>query len=184
MEQRRPAAAAVLGPVVRQVAALAQGREIALVVVTRIMIEVRAGQHDAGGRQHRLTGQFGQAQLPRHALRRCQPAHAPAAIVAPAAPLLVIPAPVAQMPHPCAMRPAAMLTAPLGTLETDKGRKLAPVDRVEPAMVRTDRHGYDSESIGAGTKEENHRAQNQATTRFTCGELARGASSPAGFVTI
>ena len=120
----------MLGPVMRQMAALAERGEIALVIVARIMVEMRAGEHDLCTQRHHLARQLNHAQLLGKAIRREKPPHPPTAIVAPAPALLIIPAAVAKMANLHAMRPAAVLTLSFGTLKPDKGGQLAPVDRV------------------------------------------------------
>ncbi len=144
----------MFGAIMGKMAALAQGGEIAWAVIARVVIEMRAGQYDARGRQHRLAGEFGQAQLARQAIGGGQATHPLSPIVAPASSLLIIPAPVTQMVYPHSMRPATMVTPPLCPREANKVRQFAPVDWIKPAMVRTDRHGRSFESFAKGTEGE------------------------------
>ncbi len=49
--------------------------------------------------------------------------------------------------------PPAALASPLRTAEADDGRELGPVNRVEPAMLTTDRH---PQTPPSGLAEVNH----------------------------
>jgi hypothetical protein len=95
------------------------------------MVEVRTGQHHSG----RVAGQ-GRRQLSRswQSPQRSASARAPDLVV------LVPPAPIPKMTDQAAVGSPAALTSALGATEADDGRELGPVDRVEPAMLATDRH--------------------------------------------
>ena len=54
----------MLRPVMRQMATLAERSEIALVIVARIMVEVRAGEYHPCERDHGLARKLNHAQLP------------------------------------------------------------------------------------------------------------------------
>jgi hypothetical protein len=62
------------------------------------------------------------------------------ATVAPDLVLLVPPPAIAKMPNRPPVRTPAALAASLGPLKPDHGRQLRPIDRIEPAVLRTDRH--------------------------------------------
>ena len=104
------------------------------------MVEVGAGEHHPRSWKKRLACKLGHVQLSGKAVRGRKPAYPPTAIVTPASTLLIIPAAIPEMLHICTMRSAAMLAAPFGALKPDKCGQLAPVDRIEPAMFRADRH--------------------------------------------
>lgn len=121
-----PALPAMFRRVVQHVAPLAQRREVRRRIITRIVIEMRAGQHD-----------------PRHphlCQRNPQRRDPPAFRRSPASPLGVPPTSVAEMRHPPQMWTAATLAATARTVEPDRGGQLRPVDRIEPAVFGTDRH--------------------------------------------
>lgn len=88
---------------------------------------MRAGQVDAGGAHEPRDIALGAA-------------HPPALAVAPAQPLAIPPAPVAEMRNAAPVRSPAMLATPLRATEPDRAAEFAPVDRVEPAMMRSDWH--------------------------------------------
>lgn len=100
-----PAPAAVLGSVVRQVAALAQGGKVAAPVVGGIVVEVGAGQHHAGEPRSRLR-----APLP-----------SPPPSIAPAAERRIPPLPVRVAPDMLEMRSATMLAAAFSSFEANGG---------------------------------------------------------------
>lgn len=121
-----PALPAMLGRVVQHVAPLAQRREVRGRVITRIVIEMRAGQHD-----------------PRHPhLRQRNPQRRDPATLgrSPASPLAIPPTPVAQMRHALQMRTTAALATTTRAVKADRCGQLRPVDRIEPAVFGTDRH--------------------------------------------
>ena len=90
-------------------------------------VEVGGRQVDA--RRARIASRGGQGQ----------PDKAPAS-VAPDAALFVPPATIAKVADQLPMRSGAVLTAAPGTLEADHSRQLRPVDGVQPAVLRADRH--------------------------------------------
>ncbi len=54
----------MLWPVMRKVAALTERGEIALTIVGRVMVEMRARQHHARDGKYALPGKLHHAQLP------------------------------------------------------------------------------------------------------------------------
>jgi hypothetical protein len=117
--------------VVEHVAALAECLEIAGTIVGRVVVEVGRGQ------QHSRLPQPARAPV------RCrQIAELSAPTIAPGALSLIPPAPVTQVADHLAMRAPALLASGVRPLEANDGRELAPVDRVEPAELRADRHGW------------------------------------------
>ena len=113
--------------VVDQVAALTEALEIARPVVARIVIEVGGGQDDAS------------PSYPCHLLD-IGPGGGSAMVVTPSMTGGVEPASIRQTANICPMRPAAALANPAGTLEARMPAGLRPVDRIEPAQFRSDRH--------------------------------------------
>ena len=135
-----------------EMAALAQCREIARVIVTRVLIKVRCSQHDKsaspGGRR-----KPGQQQL--IAYQQGRGGHTPepsSARVAPVPEALIPPAPIVTNYDALAMRTTALLAVSAGTLKTYALRQLAPVDRVVPALAWADRH---DDSMNHLTAEQN-----------------------------
>ena len=96
----------MLWPIVQQVAPLAQGPDVAVPAPTmgRIVIEMRCRQHHLGRPKRRIQGRRGDLTT---------------STVPPGLLRLVPPTAIAQMLHGLAMRPAADLTAALGTDEAD-----------------------------------------------------------------
>ena len=121
--------------VVQHVAALAQAAEVAQPVVRGVAVEMRGGEHDAGGTQP-------------HGLDQIRPATGLALAIAPGARCLVEPAPVRQAAEPDQMRAPAGLAAAAGALEADPSAQLAPVRRIEAAELTTD--GHDCGSLSRG----------------------------------
>ena len=123
----QPAPTPVLGCVVDHVAALAQRGEIVRLAVGRIVIEVSAGEHHAGG-----PGDSDDivARL----------ADVPPPPVPPAMPFAIPPAAIAQVDDGSAMRTAAMFASSFRPPEADEPRQLRPVDWVQPAMFSGDWH--------------------------------------------
>lgn len=123
------------------VASLAQGFEITQRAVARIMVEVRTGQHHFGCSNRRESD----TTLDRHPLP---------AIRSPAMVAGIPPASVTEMGDPTKVRPTAMLTPGTGPLKPHVGRELVPVDRIEPAVFGSDRHGDSMSQITPEQKEE------------------------------
>jgi hypothetical protein len=117
----------MLWPVVQHVAALAQGGEVGARIAGRIMIEMGAGQHDAGG-----------ARETRDVAVRL--AYPPPPTIAPVQPRAIPPAPIAEMHDTRAVRPSAMLTFAPCPAKADRVAQFTPVNWIEPAMLRGDRH--------------------------------------------
>ena len=128
--KREPDPLAVVRPVVQQVAALTQGSDIAVLATTvcRVMVEMGRGQDDLGGSEKLTFGQGGRGDLT-------------AAAVAPLLPCVVPPATIPQLVHRLTMRPATSLTPAASSHEPNPMAHLRPVNRVEVAQLRLDRHG-------------------------------------------
>ena len=117
-------------PVMQQVASLAECPDIAMppAAMSRVMVEMGCSEYDPCRSYCRYCHRNGW----RYGL---------AAAVAPGLAELVPPAAVAEMADDGAVRTAASL-APTGSpLEPDPAADLRPVDRVEKAQLRSDRHG-------------------------------------------
>src|SRR5215207_5875538 len=118
----------MLRPVVQHVAALTERLEVLGSVVGGVVIEMRADQNHAC---------CSDSPLP-------QPERGPrewsAFSVAPLLPVAIPPAPIAQVADRMSMRTAAPFAFALRSFEADHGRKLGPVDGVEPAIASIDRH--------------------------------------------
>ena len=119
----------------QHVAALAQGGEVRGLVIRRVVVAVRRRQDDAG-----------RAGALQQAVGWLQAADPLAGPVTPPMGLFVPPAPVPKVQDHAPVWPAAGLAPTFGTAEADRGRQLAPVDRIEPAVVPADRHG---ENLGS-----------------------------------
>ena len=124
-EQREPAAAAVLRPVVEHVPALTERGEVAVRVVGGVVVPVCRRQHHAGRTD--LTEQVDAAGPPTETTARA---------IAPSARLRIPPAAIAQADDTLEVRLATALTAPARAAEADHGRELGPVDRVEALNPR------------------------------------------------
>ena len=122
-----PSLPAVFGRIVEHMATLAQCGEIARHVVARIMIEMRAGEHDIGRTYAEHVQPFANRD-PSTTVRT------------PRAGIGIPPSPVAEMRDEAQMRPRTSLAARTGTIETDRIRQLLPIDRVKPAVLGADRH--------------------------------------------
>ena len=123
----------------KEVASLTEGGEVLRGVVRGIMVAVARREDDASD-----------ASLLDVAVRRAHTAHQSAVTIAPTFDVFVPPAAIAEVRDRAAMRPAAALAPSLGASEPDRGRQLAPIDRIEPAVVPVDRHGT-SAPVGGGT---------------------------------
>lgn len=142
-EHLAPPSPAVLLGIVEHVAPLAECREVAGAVVARVMVQMRAGQDHARDRKTCGRGDACEAGLSLlKGVGWRQLAHSPAMAVAPGASLCIPPGAVTEMRDVLPVRAAAALAAALGSGEADQVRQLAPVDRVEPAVLRRDRHGW------------------------------------------
>jgi hypothetical protein len=127
--QRQPSPPAMLVAVVQHVAALAKRLQIARAIVSGIVVEVGGGQVDPGGEDALVVlDRFRQAR------------NGPPAPVAPRAGFLIPPSAITEMNDQAPVRPAAALATAFRAAEPDGGGNLRPVDRVKPAMLRTDRH--------------------------------------------
>ena len=122
-----PSLGKVVWPVVQHVAALAKALEVARVIVRRVMVKMRGRQHDPGRPLCKQIGRAGAGTAP-------SPAGAPAPR------LRIQPTPVGQAGHRLPVRSPARLAAPASPAEPDGPAQLGPVDRVEPAQLRADRH--------------------------------------------
>ena len=115
--------------IVNHVAALAQALKVALPVVTRVMIEMRRSQHDAGVPD---LGGFDEIGPARH----------PSAAITPGVLRGIEPAPVGQTANCHAMRPAASLANAGGALEPHPPADLRPIARIKSPHFRPDWHRY------------------------------------------
>ena len=129
--QGEPDPPPVLGPVVQQVAPLAQGPDVAVppAAMRRIVVEVGRRQHHLG-RAHRRISRPGQARgpcglCPSRQVCCCSSHQRPS--------------PRWRTIAPCG-RPQAW-QRPLARTKRDPVADLLPVDRVEPEQLRLDRHG-------------------------------------------
>lgn len=119
----------MLGPIVDDVAALIKRDEVSIGVVGRVVVAVRGSQHHA--RPPHPSEYVVSADL--------QTDRAPAPIAPPPG-LRVPPAAVTEVDDRLPMRSPAALAAALRAAETNDARQLAPVDRVEVAVLAPDRH--------------------------------------------
>ena len=125
---REPPPSPVLFAVMQDVTSLAERGEVPWAVVRRIVIEMGGCQNHAG------SAGSGRVAL------GLQTPYRPSLAIAPCLPLLIPPAAVTEVLNRLAVGSAAMLAPALGAPEPDRGGKLTPVDRIEPAMLMTDRH--------------------------------------------
>ena len=128
-EQREPAPTLMLRAVVQHVAALAEGLQVRGSVVGWVVIEMRAGQDHA----RRPDSPLPQPQ-------RGEPREWSAVSITPPLLVAIPPAPIAQVADHASVRAAAPFAFALRSSEADHGRKLGPVDGVEPAIAGMDRH--------------------------------------------
>ena len=119
----------MLRPVVDHVAALAEGCEVGVCVVGRVVIAMGGCQDD-----------MGLASAAEDIDARPDPDPAPPSI-APTAGLSVPPTPIAEVVDHLPVRSPTALAAALRPTKADRHRQLAPVDRVEEAVLGPDRHG-------------------------------------------
>ncbi|MGI3903085.1 MAG: hypothetical protein ACRYGP_30445 [Janthinobacterium lividum] len=108
---------------------LAECREVRGLVVLRVVVTVSRREDDAGG-----------ASSLDQAVGRLEAAHRLPGTVTPPLGLIIPPAAVTKVQHHAPVWPAAGLAPTLGPPKPDRGRQLAPVDRIEPAVVPADRH--------------------------------------------
>lgn len=120
----------MLLPVVQDVAALAKRLEVRGRVVARVVIQVGTGQIHPGGIARRVGWDC---------LGRCQLQLA-ALAAAPGLRHLIPPAPVPQVADQLAVGAATAFAAAFGPPEADHLGELHPVDWVEEAVFRADRH--------------------------------------------
>lgn len=111
------------------VTSLAKGLEIAQGIVRRIVVQMGGGENHLGAQF--VIGFWGKGHLP---------PDFPALAITPDLLPDVPPPPVTHVANDLAMRPAALFTASPGSLEPHILADLWPVDRIEPAMLRSDRH--------------------------------------------
>ena len=112
-----PPLPAMFGRVMKHMAALAQCGKIARQIVTRIVIEMCAGEHDIGRPDTRNV--------------EPPPDRDPSATIrTPIADIGIPPPPVTKMRHKTKMRSRAPLAARAGTIEANRVRQLLPIDRV------------------------------------------------------
>lgn len=119
----------MLRPVVNHVASLTEGFEVPEIIVRRVIVEMGGGENDPCAQTVIRFGGYGYSL-----------ADATAMAVAPDLQLLVPPPSITEMTDDLAMRPGATLAPALGSLEPHHVRDLRPVDRVKPAVLRSDRH--------------------------------------------
>jgi len=129
----------MLWPVVDHVTALAEGCEVSVRIVGGVVIPVCSCQHDMGaaGAAEDVGTQ-----------PDSDPAPPP---VAPATSLSVPLAPIAEVIDHLPVRTPAALAAALRPAKADRHRQLAPVDRVEEAVLWPDRHDVVRSPTGYAT---------------------------------
>lgn len=116
-------------PIVEHVAALAPRREVGRRVVGCVVVSVRGGQHDTGSPDSR-----------KHVVGADGKTDDPAGTITPGLGLVVPPSAIREAEHPLPVRAPASLASALGAAEADRGRQLAPIDRIEEPMFSADRH--------------------------------------------
>ena len=128
--QRHPDPPPVLRPIMQQVTPLAERPDVAVpaAAMRRIVVEMRCREHDLGRPHRRVLSRAGEGAL------RPLPSRQVCSVSSHQRPS-------PRWLHNLAMRPAADLAAPLGPDEPDPVADLRPVDRVEVAQLRLDRHG-------------------------------------------
>jgi hypothetical protein len=128
-EQRHPAPAPVLRPVVDHVTPLTEGREVRVCVIRGVVVAMGSGQNNPGP-----AGTAEDVGPPRYT-------DPPAPPVAPPAGFSIPPPAVSEVIDHLSVRPTAALTASASPPEADHSRQLRPVDGVEEAVLAPDRHG-------------------------------------------
>ncbi|NGM37264.1 hypothetical protein G4G93_25650 [Methylobacterium sp. DB0501] len=128
-KQSAPAPPLMLVAIVEHVTALAEGREVGVLVVRGVVVAMGSGQHHLGNAN--VAEQVLVAQpLPELATLA----------VTPTRNLRIPPATVTEVKDPLKMWPAALITPALRSAEADDRRELGPVDRIEEAVLPPDRH--------------------------------------------
>ena len=134
-EHGAPAAALMLVAVVQHVAALAEGHQIGVLVVGRVVVTV-------GRRQHHLRDPD-----PGEQILVAQPLPKSAALaVTPSRNFGIPPPAIPEVEDPLQVRTCAFFAPALRPSEADHGGELRPVDGVEEAVLRPDRHPCSPES--------------------------------------
>ncbi|NGM37384.1 hypothetical protein G4G93_26305 [Methylobacterium sp. DB0501] len=129
LEQGAPAPALMLVAVVQHMAALAERRQVGVLVVGGVVVAV-------GRRQHHLGDPD-----PSEQVFVAQPMPEPTTpTVAPTRDLVISPASIAEMKDPLQVRACACLASSSRPAEADCVGELGPVDGVEEAVLRPDRH--------------------------------------------
>jgi hypothetical protein len=119
----------MLVTIVQQVAALAERCEVGIHVVRRIVVPVSRRQHDPG-----------RADATEEILAHQPPAQTAPPTVTPAFEVRVEPPPIPEVMNAPKVRAPAALAPPARAPEADHSRQLAPVNRVEVAVLRSDWH--------------------------------------------
>ena len=118
----------MLVAIVDHVAALAERLEIFRPIIRRIVIEVGGREHDLGPSNEDMLANWSDAT------------QRPSAPISPSLLFFVPPSTVAQVLDLAAVRPAALLAPTFRSMKPDHRRQLRPVDRIEPFVLRADRH--------------------------------------------
>ena len=116
----------MFGPVLPEVAALTKGREVAGPAVGGIMVEMSRSEINARRPEPRIRWGPRTKRLSR--------------VATPSVSFVVPPASVGRLENGTRVRSRAPFATPLGTFESDQGRKLRPIYRIEPAVQQADRH--------------------------------------------
>lgn len=123
-EQGAPASTSVLGPIVQHVAALAEGGEVGLAVVGRVVIAMGGCQYHLGRADH--------AEV----LDRGKPGHGSALAIAPTADVRIPPAAIAEMIDHLPMGSATSLTpARRASATASSGMQLRAMPAVRAVRV-------------------------------------------------
>lgn len=125
----------MLGPVIDNMATLAEGPKIPAVIMSGIVIQMRGSQINARG--WRMISKWGRGVVPQYS----------AAIVAPTAGIFVPPTAIAKMTDDLAMGPFTVLAPTLSPLKPHHIRQLLPIDGIKPTVLRADRHQLASRSL-------------------------------------
>ena len=114
--------------IVDYVAALAETLKIAPPIISRVVIQMRCRQYDAG------------LSHLRRVLDEIRPPRRPAVAIAPSMTGGIEPTPIRQTPNCHPMRPAASLTNPSGALEAHSPADLRPIAGIDLPHLSLDRH--------------------------------------------